>query len=147
MNIIVYKITCLINNKVYIGASKDPNLRLKEHLRGNGNEDIYNDMLRFNKNVFVLELLSEPLTVQEASVVELFYIDQHASHSYNRIRLGYHHTEYSMKLLSDRGLGHKRLLGHKPSLEARENMSKAKKGIYPSHIRFKNEKKENNLRL
>lgn len=78
----IYKIKNLINNKLYIGKSYDPNLRFGKHLwnatsRNNSNEcgKLYNSIRKYGKDMFILEIINffhEEVSAYEA---ENFYIN------------------------------------------------------------------------
>jgi group I intron endonuclease len=85
----VYKITCLCNNKLYIGYTKD---KLHNRLRGHFKKAIFsksnhkfsNAILKYGKINFKIEALFESKNKQEALEKEIFYI----SH-FNTVKNGY----------------------------------------------------------
>ena len=78
----IYKITNLINGKIYIGKSTDIDRRWKEHIRNskypykNRSSNFYRDINQLGVNNFNIEVLEECLE----SVLndrEIFYIEKY----------------------------------------------------------------------
>lgn len=89
----IYKITCLINNKVYIGQSIDIKRRWKEHqyrLNSNTHENLHlqNTWNTYGKDNFNFEVLEE-CNKKDLNDKETFYINQYQSHDY---KYGYNKT-------------------------------------------------------
>lgn len=89
----VYKITCLINNKLYIGYTKnDINYRLKQHFKKasqitNKNNKMSNAILKYGRINFKIEKLFQSLNKEEALFKEIYYISY-----YNTVKEGYNTT-------------------------------------------------------
>jgi len=88
----VYKITCLINNKVYIGfTKKTAEKRLKEHfLRStqNKNNKFSRAILKYGKINFKTEVIFTTYNKVEALEKEIYYIKL-----YNSLKKGYNSNE------------------------------------------------------
>lgn len=97
----VYKITNLINNKIYIGVtSKDINKRFNEHITDSRKEKIRNkrplqmDIYNFGRDNFKIELIESLNTSKdEAMKIESFWINHYNSFNdpcgYNNTPGGY----------------------------------------------------------
>lgn len=136
----VYIITCLINEKYYIGYSNNIQQRLKDHLktlRRNIHDNIYlqNSWNKYGEENFTFEVLEEYSNENFIlSSMEHYWCNLLQAHNPN---YGYNikpthpfgqviHSEHTRKRLSE---AHK---GKKVSVETREKMSKSKKGIKAS---------------
>lgn len=78
----VYKITNNINNKCYIGYSKDSNCRWKQHKdhAGKVNKPLYNEMNKYDSENFSFHILySDIQTKDEACAIEMIEIKDHNS--------------------------------------------------------------------
>lgn len=89
----VYKITCLINNKTYIGfTKKTPEKRLKEHLLRSANNKcnnkFYNAILKYGRINFKTEAIFTSFDKTEALAKEIYYIN-----FYNSFKKGYNSNE------------------------------------------------------
>lgn len=60
----IYKITNLVNNKIYIGQTiRDLSIRFKQHCKREGCPYLHNAILRYGKDNFKIELIEEvPIT-------------------------------------------------------------------------------------
>lgn len=148
----IYKITNLINNKIYIGLTKYTNLeRFKEHIKamnqkGNENYYLYNTFRKYNIENFKSEVIIEGnYNIKLLSELEKHYIRLHNSNDrnigYNLTNggdgiSGYKHTKAKLKIIN---LGRKqpksfgKLISklHKgkiTSQEVKEKMSKSALG-------------------
>lgn len=71
----VYKITNLINNKIYIGiTSRDPKIRFNEHF-SNKKELLYKAKEKYEKENFSLEIIENNLPKKETGIKEKYYIN------------------------------------------------------------------------
>ena len=87
-NYIVYKHTNLINNKNYIGITKQsPKKRWKNGLGYSKNEKFFADIVKYGWNNFKHEIIESNLTENQAIEKEKFYIEKYDSvnHGYNVI--------------------------------------------------------------
>lgn len=90
----VYKITCSINNKIYIGYTKnDINYRLSQHFKmairiTNKNNKFSNAILKYGKINFKVEPIFQSLDKTEALNKEIYFIK-----TLNTIKEGYNTTE------------------------------------------------------
>ena len=140
----IYKATCLVNGKAYIGLTKiNPILRWRNHLwRVNsktkviGRFAIHNAIRAHGPRAFRLEILSTHISLEDASAAEQSSILAHQTLS----PMGYNLTDGGMGTPGVRrphteetrikiGLAHR---GRRASTEARANMSAAKKGVVPT---------------
>lgn len=72
MEIFIYKITNIINNKIYIGQSNNPNNRFKQHMAcRSSSKSISQDVTKYGKENFTLEILEN---VNEDISREMYYI-------------------------------------------------------------------------
>ena len=88
----VYKITCLINNKLYIGFTKNtPENRLKQHFSRatkNNKNKLARAILKYGRINFITETIFTSLNKDETLAKEIFYI-QH----FNSLKNGYNCNE------------------------------------------------------
>lgn len=80
----IYKITNIINNKVYIGQSIDIERRIKEHIRGlNGgyahNPHFQNSWNKYGEDNFKFEVLEVVDDTNKLDDLEIYYIDKYNS--------------------------------------------------------------------
>lgn len=93
---LIYKITNLINNKIYIGKTKrDLNTRWLEHCRDAKNYQENNNPLhaaikKYGKENFIYEILEDNISEQELNEREKYYIKYYNSKSHD---LGYNVTD------------------------------------------------------
>lgn len=94
----IYKITCLENNKVYIGQSKNTTKRLLEHRRLLKSDNHYNKHLqkswnKYGEDNFTFEIIVEVFLKSDLDKLEQFYIDKYKSldniYGYNKREAGY----------------------------------------------------------
>lgn len=110
----IYKIECLVNHKVYIGQSNNPDRRYKEHVRAlihkaHYNEHLQNDFNKFGKEKFELSILEEVEDLN-CSEKETCWIDYYggieSTSTYNMTNLFTNNTEVRNKnrlaMLSDK---------------------------------------------
>ena len=88
----VYKITCLSNNKLYIGFTKlTPEKRLKQHfynsIRRNKNK-LARAILKYGRVNFITETIFTSIDKQEALNKEMFFIKE-----FNTLKKGYNCNE------------------------------------------------------
>ena len=75
----VYKITNLINNKVYIGITKrNPKVRLNEHF-SNKNDLLYKAKEKYGKENFSLEIIEKDISKDDIDAKERYYIELYNS--------------------------------------------------------------------
>ena len=89
----IYKITNTINNKCYIGQSKDLVTRIRKHIKTlingtNRNEHLQNAYNTYGTGNFTIEIIEE-CTAEELDEREIYWIDLY--HSYDR-EYGYNKT-------------------------------------------------------
>ena len=95
----IYKITNLLNHKVYIGQTKrDPDLRWKEYLRGGHVVALKEDFIKFGKQNFTFDVIDSATTYQELSEKEKAWVTKLESNNpkkgYNRYLGGYGVSDY-----------------------------------------------------
>ena len=139
----IYKITNLVNGKLYIGSTKDYRLRRTRHfyeLRANrhGNARLQNAFNKYGEDNFKMEMLM-PVTPHERDFYEQMFIDMLSAADRN---IGYnilptvvhggmvpgifkHSAETKQKIRLAN-------LGQRRSAEARKNMSDAQKRLFAS---------------
>ncbi len=84
----IYKITNLLTNKFYIGRStKNISDKLDMHNGKRGNIELYNDMLKYGKDNFKLEILDIAVSKQELTNKERYWIikTEAITKGYNKI--------------------------------------------------------------
>ena len=130
----VYKITNMINGKVYIGQTINWEERRKQHIRA-GKADmtvcknttyqmsLYDDMRKYGVENFVFEVIQEVETLDELDAYEIVYIRKYRS---NHPKFGYN-VSYG---------GHPT---HRISAKQRKRLSESHKGLKYS-AEFKNKK-------
>lgn len=81
----IYKLTNKVNNKAYIGLTKRPNKRIKEHLSGNGSVLIKQATEKYGVSCWIEEIIHEGLTLEQAESLESIEIESHKTriHGYN----------------------------------------------------------------
>lgn len=88
---IIYKITNVINNKVYIGKTLETlDTRWKQHKKDSArfsNRPLYKAMNKYSIENFVIEIIEEP-TIDLLSERECYWIEQ-----YNSFHFGYNATK------------------------------------------------------
>lgn len=106
---VVYKITNLVNKKVYIGQTiqsiKD---RLNHHFRANKATPLYRAHLKYGRESFSIEVIDTALTIDELNEKEIYWIEFYKSTEYD---IGYNlmsgggnkgrHSEESKKKMSE----------------------------------------------
>lgn len=135
---IVYKITNTINDKCYVGQTKNKiNTRILKHFSGVGSIILNAAIEKYGKENFVVEVLSECESVEHLNTLESFYIRKFRSLS-----------PYGYNIRDGGGAGHacseelKKIISAKTkegmsSTEVRAKISKAKKGKKGSFTIFK----------
>lgn len=146
MSCLIYKVTNLINNKIYIGQTWETlTARLMKHKSRSSNcIKLYYAMNKYGRNNFQIELITICHTQKIADYWEQYFIIKFNSikNGYNILfggktgsRKGIKHTEETKQKMSNAKRGKPSLLkgkvgcmkGKKHTEEAKENMSKAKK--------------------
>lgn len=78
----IYKITNLVNGKVYIGQSNDPERRFQEHIRGDsGTVILHNAIALYGSENFKIEIIEGP--TQSYDQKEIYWIDYFNSRDRN----------------------------------------------------------------
>ena len=133
----IYKITNLVNNKVYIGQTRqDIHKRFIQHCSCS-NKNFYKSKLheairKYGKNNFTIECIDTASNLDELNEKEVYWINYYNSldinFGYNITSGGggtpnYHHSDETKKVISEKGKGLKR------SEEVRKHMSEAQKKV------------------
>lgn len=129
----IYQIKCNINNKIYVGSSKDIHERWKSHIRSLRANNHHNPYLQhtFNKyglGVFVFEIIEEcskdDLITKEQYYLDLAFLEDNTFNIAELARAGTvkHHTIETKDKI---GKANK---GRKYSDEVRQKMSENKQG-------------------
>lgn len=115
----LYKITNLINNKIYIGQTISPDKRWYAHRKAAANprQPIAFAIKKYGAHNFEYEVIACALTQEDSNESEILLIKQ-----YNSYSTGYNATE-----------GGKGMLGRKVSNATREKISAANKGKKNPH--------------
>lgn len=129
---VIYKITNLSTNKSYIGwTSKTVDVRWKEHIRDSSkqkdNRKFYNAIRKYGSDSWNTETLCEVVSVEEAKLKEIFYIEQ-----FDTYREGYNSTKG--------GDGNNGIVMSKESNEARSRALKGKKKSSATIEKYKKRK-------
>lgn len=100
MNFIIYKVTNLINNKIYVGyTTKTIEWRWAEHCRVafNKNSQDYNELFKkairkYGKENFKIEEIERCSSIEELKQREIFWIDKLNSYAFKEGNWGYNST-------------------------------------------------------
>ena len=85
---IVYKIQNNLNNKAYVGITKNSiEDRLKQHYKNKKCSIISLALRKYGKENFTVEVLENCKTLDEANILEIFYIIKHNTVSPNGYNL------------------------------------------------------------
>lgn len=71
--IYIYRIQNVINGKNYVGQSYDPKIRFKQHIK-DSKHLLHKAFKKYGINRFILQILGEATTKEEANRLETFYI-------------------------------------------------------------------------
>ena len=150
--IVIYKIICNINNKIYIGITSNLKYRLKVHYNCyNKNTLLSRAIRKYGKKNFSVEILNEVISWDEAYKKEKEYIklcNSYMPNGYNMTfggegQLGLQHTKKTKKKMSlshiGKALGKDNPMfgkvgankGKKFSKQIKEKMSQSMKGRIP----------------
>lgn len=132
MTVYIYKILCVENNRVYIGQTKNPNRRWRQHksdlkLNKHRNKNLQYDYNVYGLNDFKFSII-ETCCAENVLDVETYYINyyggKNSSNVYNELDI---HGE------SDLMINHisKSMTGNKLSSETKLKISKAITGRIP----------------
>jgi group I intron endonuclease len=136
----VYVIKCTVNNRFYIGVSKNIEARWKEHksdLKNNKHHSIklqrcYNKYgaIAFEYNVIYETTDYESALNLEIAMIKAFYgkILLNSSATSKGFGIGYKHSKATKAKISKALLGNKYTLGYKHTEEAKEKQRQASKG-------------------
>lgn len=126
MSYIIYKITNLINNKIYIGQTVHT---LQERWMGHvwdaknksyTNRPLLNAILKYGEDNFTIEPVEECYSKEELDAREIYWIDKLNTRDRN--------IGYNVSKGGDRGAGGPNFKGHHHSEETRKKMSESRKG-------------------
>lgn len=118
MNMIIYKVTNLINGKCYIGqTSRKLEVRWKAHLGSSHCTALHNAILKYGKDSFMVEQIDSAETQEELNEKEIYWIKFYNSLSPNGYNLsiggnicgmvGAHHSAESKRKISESNKGRK----------------------------------------
>lgn len=132
---IIYKVTNLINNKVYIGlTTRTFEERKKQHLReainSNSKKYFHNALRKYGNDNFIWEIIDVAETQEELNEKEIYWIslfNSYGKQGYNQTRggegaSGYKHSDESRKKMS------KDRIGRTHSEDSKKMMSMSQKG-------------------
>ena len=155
----IYKITNIVNGKVYIGQSINIKLRWKDHINTLNRKDSHSILLqrawdKYKEENFtfeILELCSEDMLDEiETKYIELYdaqnngyniepggnsnkHLSDDTKQKIREARLGRRHTEETCKKMSESRMGKNNgMYGRNHTEESKQKISKAKKGK-PGH--------------
>lgn len=148
----IYKITNLVNNKIYIGLTmKDINYRWRTHLKCLKSKSYQSSLIgkairKYGKDNFKIEeIISGNIDRNKLGELEKYYIKlfntTNTSIGYNLNQGGfggktYERTSIIRKQISDKLKGHSYNKGNKHSQFTKDNISKALKKLSESNIRW-----------
>ncbi len=137
----IYKITCLSNNKVYIGSSSDIKYRWYRHRRnmqfGRGNKNMLNSYKKYGVNSFQFEILEE-CNVSDLIKREIYWADFYKLNGYTLFNCGdfiespTRGVEVSLETrlkISKSLIGNTRTKGKKQTEETRKKISESLKKL------------------
>ena len=134
MDRIIYKVTCLTNNKIYIGQTRNLPERIRTHLKDVKNKTsnmVFHKAIRkYGFDNFKWEILytGEEETIDEVEVYFIYFYNSHykTGHGYNmsfgKSNKGYKHTDEFKLAQSIRHKGNQYNLGRKKTNEQIEAM-------------------------
>jgi group I intron endonuclease len=138
---IIYKVTCLVTNKVYIGKTiktlaQRKSVHLSHAKKYNDTSAFHSAIRKYGKDNFIWEVLDRVMFSDLLIDLECFYISKYNCMSPNGYNLtvggegatGYRHTEEAKKKIGLAGVGKKNTLGYHHSQEAKEKISVAGMG-------------------
>lgn len=132
---VIYKITNLVNGKVYIGKTADMERRRAEHFKKR-RHFVGKAIAKYGDANFSVEtIVSDVSEENELNRLEMFWIEQYQSHD---DRYGYNLTHggeggrFNEKMKAQRSGKNSWMYGKKHTKEAREKMSKARTGRKPT---------------
>ena len=123
----IYKITNKINNKVYIGASKNIKYRWTKHKFDYKNKKVkklllHEDMYKYGIENFEFEIICE-CKKEELYDLEIKYIEKYNTYIYSENSNGYNRTKGGKG-----GYGNKNSLGTQHTEETKKKISEVNKG-------------------
>jgi len=142
----LYKITNLLNNKIYIGQTVQPTRRWYQHRRESAKptKAIHYAINKYGAHNFIFEVIAMSKTQADTDLVEIMLIQQYQSHYFtnNGYNMsmggtgtnGYHHSKETKKKISTGNKGKKGQIAWNKGLtncfsqETLNKMSEAKKG-------------------
>lgn len=137
----IYKITCLPNNKIYIGSSSDIKNRWCRHRKnmetGKGNPNMLNSYKKYGKNNFIFEIIEECET-NELINREIYWADFYKSNGHTLFNCGdfiespTRGVEVSLETrlkISKSLIGNARTKGKKQSEETKKKISESLKKL------------------
>jgi group I intron endonuclease len=125
---LIYKHTCSITGKSYIGQTKNLKQRSKAHRRSDSNCTIFRNAIRkYGWNQFSTELLSVQLTADQANNLEPYFIIEHNTltpNGYNIATggLNHQHSTETKKKISESNKGKHR---QPKTIEQKEKISQS----------------------
>lgn len=131
---VIYKITNLINSKVYIGQTLDFSQRKSQHLfegreKSLTDRPLYRSMRKHGIDNFEFEIIEECLTDQIADEREIYWIDYFDSTNpvkgYNLSKGGQGHSDESRRKLSAALKDNKHCIGRVLLEETKKKLSEA----------------------
>jgi group I intron endonuclease len=137
----IYRITNVLNNKIYIGQTKDPKTRWSRHksdarLGKKYNWHLYDAMRKYGVDNFVFEVIAQTKFLEEVDRLEILLIEQYGSTDKN---IGYNISaggqanklvsSETRKKMSEAAIGREAWNKNKPcSEETKKLLSQANKG-------------------
>lgn len=84
---IIYKITNMINNKVYIGqTTRSLRVRWQEHCKSSNCKRLHRAIIKYNKSNFIIEKIDEANSIDELNRKEIYWVQYFKS---NNRKYGY----------------------------------------------------------
>ena len=142
----IYMIKNNINNKVYIGQSKNIYKRFLEYRKNRFNTHLSRAISKYGLENFFVFVLEKNISLDNLNDKEQYWIDYYQSYNvdygYNMRPIaesmrGYKHSESTKKDISNKMLGNTNAKGNILSDTTRKNISDSKKGWKPSETHLK----------
>jgi group I intron endonuclease len=120
----LYKITNLINQKIYIGQTNNPENRWASHKSSANNPDKYDGIIakafaKYGIDSFTFDIIAQCITQDDANYIEIELIKQYDSRNHSvgyniapggETASGWNHTEESKQLMSKIAMGNNHAL-------------------------------------
>ena len=122
----IYRVTNMVNGKVYIGQTRNLSRRWGDHKRAGCDFHFHRAIRKHGAENFKFEVIDECLSSHEADLQEVYFIKESCSH---RSEYGYNKTLGGTSIVgfSDESIAARR--GREVSLETRKKLAEASRGF------------------